>query len=111
MALQMRWTETLKTVTKNIKNGEDALPSINTEEDAIRYINYYNDQYIQYEEEMTFAQAERITKQIDKIAEYLQKKFPDMTKACNGEYMTKKDAESYDNKYKIDDKDAITISF
>ena len=87
MALQMRWTETLKNVTKNIKNGEDALPSVRTEEDAIQYINYYNDQYIQYEKEMTFTQAERITKQIDTIAEYLQKKFPDIIKASNGEYI------------------------
>ena len=74
--LQMRWTDTLEWIATECKKGTYEFPEVLGAEEMREGYKYYEDQYMMYEEEMTWEQAENIQKQLEIYKEALKNHYP-----------------------------------
>lgn len=112
--MEMRWMKELERTAKESK--EEKFPKTLSAEDHKRAYGYYHEKYREYEEELTFEQAEEIEKQLDIYKKALEKQYPgiilsedplrDMAKASDTRHITIK-VEIYDDTLVSDFEQAI----
>lgn len=73
--MTMRWMETLKERAQACKSGKYAFKDQQTEQDQL---DYYVEQYLQAEEDLTIVQSDRIVNQIKAYAKALQERYPEI---------------------------------
>lgn len=76
--MKMRWMDNLKGIAEECKKGKYEFPEYLDMEEHKRSYDYYMDQLLMYEEELTYKQAEDIEKQLEIFKATLKKQYPEI---------------------------------